>query len=66
METQFLTLDEAAEVARTSPSTVRHWIRVGKLDAHRPGRRVLVERSVLVAFLRGDRSPRRSRQKDVE
>lgn len=48
----FLTLPEAAEIARASVNTLRFWIREGRLPASKPGRRVLVERSALIAFLR--------------
>lgn len=50
---KFLTLDEVAEVSRSSVATVRFWIRAGKLPAHKPGRRVLVRESDLIAFLTG-------------
>ena len=53
---RFLTLEEAARIARTTVPSVRHWVRTGKLPAHRPGRRVLVERETLIAFLRGELS----------
>lgn len=46
-----LTLEECAEHARTSTSTVRYWIATGKLRSRRPGRRVLVRRADLAAFL---------------
>lgn len=52
---QFMTVAEAAELARTSASTVRQWIRDGRLKAAKPGRRVLIERVVLLALLRGRR-----------
>ena len=51
--TRYLLLSEAAEIARTSVSTVRHWIATGKLRKHRPGRRVLIALEDLEAFLRG-------------
>ncbi len=53
----FLLLAEAADISRASISTVRWWIETGKLRAHRPGRRVLIERSALLAFLRGEPGP---------
>lgn len=51
----FLTLAEAAEIARVSPSTVRSWVREGRLASSRPGRRILIEHEVLVTFLRGEK-----------
>lgn len=53
---EFVTVDEAAQLARTGPSTVRHWIREGRLRAAKPGRRVLIERRALLALLRGDQA----------
>ncbi len=50
--TQFLTLDEASVLAGTPKPTLRFWIRCGRIRGYRPGRRVLVERSELLAFLR--------------
>ena len=53
-----LFLDEVATLTRAkSLSTVRHWLRTGKLASVRPGRRRLVRRSDLEEFLqRGARS----------
>jgi excisionase family DNA binding protein len=51
---QLLLLDEVAREARVSLSTVRFWIGAGKLPSVRPGRRRLVRRSDLDAFLNGD------------
>lgn len=48
---RFLTLDECAAEARVSLSSVRHWLRTGKLRSVRPGRRRLVERSEFERFL---------------
>jgi excisionase family DNA binding protein len=49
----FLLLDEVMRLARAeSISTVRHWLRTGKLASVRPGRRRMVRRSDLEAFLR--------------
>lgn len=50
--TKFLTLPEAAAIARAPVNTLRHWIRNKRLPATKPGKRVLVEHDVLVAFLR--------------
>lgn len=57
MPEQYLLLPEVAELARVSVSTVRHWIRVGRLPSVRPGRRRLVPRAALVRLLRVSRSP---------
>jgi excisionase family DNA binding protein len=48
---RFLTLEECAAEARVSPSSVRHWLRMGKLRSVRPGRRRLVERAEFERFL---------------
>ncbi len=47
-----LLLEEAARVARVSPSTIRHWIATGKLGGTvRLGKRRLVPRRALAAAL---------------
>lgn len=51
MANDLLLLSEVAELTRTPLSCVRFWIRTGKLASLRPGRRVLVRRSVLEQFL---------------
>lgn len=61
--TQFLTLDEASQLVGTPKPTLRFWIRCGRIRGYRPGRRVLVERSELLAFLRGAEVAARNRQK---
>lgn len=43
----YLTIKEAAEVARMSVSTIRSIIRRRKLKGHRVGRRVVVKRAEL-------------------
>lgn len=55
MAKRFLTLQECANEARTAVSTVRYWLRVGKLKSIRPGRRRLVPRDSFERFLRTDR-----------
>jgi excisionase family DNA binding protein len=47
----YLLLEEIAEETRTPLSTVRHWIAQGKLPSVRPGRRRLVKRADLDAFM---------------
>ena len=50
-QSPFLTIVEAAALARAPVSSVRGWIYSGRLRASRPGRRVLVRRDRLLAFL---------------
>lgn len=47
----FLILEEVQHWARTNASTVRFWLSSGKLPSTRPGRRRLVKRADLAAFL---------------
>jgi len=61
----YLLLSEVAERARVSIDTARFWIRTGKLASVRPGRRRLVRRDVLEAFLEGDSSRQRKAGGDV-
>ena len=51
-ESQFMLIPEVAEATRVSASTVRHWIRSGKLASVRPGRRRLIERRDFERFLK--------------
>ena len=51
MTSRYLSLREAAEIARVSTSTVRWWIRTAGLRAFKPGRRVLLAESDLHAFI---------------
>ena len=48
---EWLTVQEVAQLARTAPSSVRHWITTGRLRSSRPGRRRLVRSDDLEAFL---------------
>lgn len=41
--TRLLLVEEAADRLRCDPATVRRWVRAGKLQAHRPGNRLLVD-----------------------
>lgn len=60
MPTEFLFVEEVAEEMRVPVSCVRYWIRTGKLESLRPGRRVLVRRSALDLFIEhGERRSRR-------
>ncbi len=51
MASEYLLLEEVAEHARTTISTVRYWITEGRLPSVRPGRRRLVKRADLDAFM---------------
>jgi excisionase family DNA binding protein len=46
-----LILEEVAELTRAKLETVRFWIKCGRLRSLRPGRRRLVRRQDLEAFL---------------
>jgi len=47
----YLSIEEASNAARISIWTIRSWIRKGSLTAFKPGRRVMVDRNVLLALL---------------
>jgi excisionase family DNA binding protein len=47
----YLTIREAAELARVSCDSLRRWIGAGRLTARRAGRELRIERSALEAFL---------------
>jgi len=47
----YLSVKEAAEMASLAPSTVRLYIRKGKLKALKVGRRVVIEKAELERFL---------------
>jgi excisionase family DNA binding protein len=51
---RYLTIGEAAELARVPPATVRYWCSLGRLPSYRPGRHRLIRSDVLVRFLEGD------------
>lgn len=51
MPSPYLLLEEVAEETRSPVSTVRHWIATKRLASVRPGRRRLVHRADLAAFL---------------
>ena len=48
---RFLTLEEVAEEARASVSTVRHWLRTGRLASVKLGKRRLVPSESLEALI---------------
>jgi excisionase family DNA binding protein len=51
VSTRYLTLAEAAERISTPAESIRYWIHLGKLQAFKPGRQVLVRESDLHAFV---------------
>lgn len=53
MPSPYLLVEEVAEETRSPVSTVRHWIATGRLASVRPGRRRLVHRADLAAFIAG-------------
>jgi len=57
---EWLLINEVANIARVSPDTVRFWIKTGRLSSIRPGRRRLVRREALDAFLASGLKPRKS------
>jgi excisionase family DNA binding protein len=50
---RYLLIEEVAEITRSSESTVRYWLSVGKLKSIRPGRRRLIPEAELRRFLGG-------------
>lgn len=65
MARTFLYLDEVARECRTSVSTVRHWIAVGRLRSVRPGRRLLVTRDDLDSFIDASARKPRATERDT-
>jgi excisionase family DNA binding protein len=57
---RYLTLKEAADLARTQPETVRYWIWQGKLQGFKPGRLVLVREADLHALIEGSETSLRN------
>jgi excisionase family DNA binding protein len=49
--TPLLTLQQAAEMLHADETTVRRWIKAGRLRAYRPGRRLLVTEADIRAML---------------
>ena len=47
IEDTYYTLGQAAKETQHSAVTIWRWIKAGKLEAHRIGREVLIERSAL-------------------
>ena len=48
---QYLTTEEAAEVARVKTDTMRDWLKAGRLQRHGTTRHLLVRRDQLESFL---------------
>ena len=44
LKSEYCTLGEAAQLLAVNPATIWRWIRLGKLDAERVGREVLLPR----------------------
>ncbi len=52
METEFITVNEAAELAGRDPETVREWYRKGWITKYRIGARgVRLKRAEVIAFM---------------
>ena len=56
MSTEWLFVEDVAREMRVPVGTVRHWIKARKLASVRPGRRLLVLREDLDAFLQSSRT----------
>jgi len=51
MSAKYLTLAEAAAIARTKPESVRYWVWLRKLRGFKPGRALLVREDDLHALI---------------
>lgn len=56
-DSEYLSVAEAAALARVAPGTIRRWVRHGELTRHEAGARVLVKRDELERFLACDVVP---------
>ncbi len=54
------TLPQIAELLNVNPSTVRHWVTLGRLTARKEGRRWVVDREYVEELMTTRRSQRRS------
>ncbi len=54
---EYLTTDEAADLARVTPATIREWVKAGALTELRAGQKILIKTSEIHAFLAGDLLP---------
>jgi hypothetical protein len=59
---RFMLLSEVATEARVSISSVRHWLRTGRLRSVRPARRRLVRLQDFERFLAGLALPQETRR----
>lgn len=50
-ETEFLTVEEVAEILRIAPRTVQGYCKTGKIGSSRSGRRYLIPRESLNTYL---------------
>lgn len=50
IEDRYYTLGQAAEELQRNPATLWRWIKAGKLEAHRIGREVLIEKTAVEAL----------------
>jgi excisionase family DNA binding protein len=50
------TVEEAAERFHVSHETIRRWLKAGRLQATRPGRRWLITESAMEAVLRSGKA----------
>lgn len=48
---EWFTLPQIADMLGVNPSTVRHWVNIGRLSAEKRGRRWLVERADLETIM---------------
>lgn len=55
---EYLTTEEAGELARVATGTVRRWIREGRLPSQSAGREIRIRRSDLERLMTGDRKKR--------
>jgi excisionase family DNA binding protein len=54
---QYLTTEEAADLARVTPATIREWVKTGTLRERRAGQKLLIKAEELHAHLAGDLLP---------
>jgi len=51
MPDRFLRIEEVAQEARVSKSTVRHWLRMGRLSSTKLGKRRVIPRAAFEAMV---------------
>ncbi len=62
---EWFTLPQIAEMLDVNPSTVRHWVTIGRLSAEKRGRKWMVEREDVEAIME-QRKRRAGRAFDIE